>query len=255
MRSRTAGSSYSLPRDRVTRDGRQLPPSLPDDVAAPPAAAAVFGARLPLAEQYAHFLASAGLERGMIGPREVPRLWERHLLNCAVVSELLPAGARVVDVGSGAGLPGIVLAIRRPDLTVDCVDSIQRRTDFLTEAVELLGLADQVRVVTGRIEDAAVLAAVGDAEWMTARAVAPIDRLMAWSVPALRDGGCLLAIKGATAEAELARSRPRLRRIGSDPGVIVTAGAGLVAEPTTVVILRKAAVAVRRGGSGKGGHV
>ena len=208
---------------------------------APPAASAVFGDRLGVAEQYARILAGPGLERGMIGPRELPRLWDRHLLNCAVVTELIPHAARVVDVGSGAGLPGLVLAIRRPDLQIDCVDSIRRRTDFLTETVTALELSDQVRVMSGRIEDPAVLEQVGDTEWMTARAVAPIGRLVAWSVPALRDGGCLLAIKGATAGAELAAAKPVLTRLGADAGTILSVGTGVLPHPTTVVVIRRTA--------------
>ena len=213
------------------------PAALPSDP--PPTAAAVFEDRLPLAEEYARILAGVGLERGMIGPREVPRLWDRHLLNCAVLTDLIPRSARVVDVGSGAGLPGLVLAIRRPDLQVECVDSIRRRTDFLTETATALGLDSQVRVVSGRIEDAAVVEQVGDAEWVTARAVAPIGRLVAWSLPALRDGGCLLAIKGATATTELAEAKPILTRLGADSGTIVSAGTGVLPHPTTVVVIRR----------------
>jgi 16S rRNA (guanine527-N7)-methyltransferase len=207
----------------------------------PPTAAEIFGDRIGLAERYARLLTGVGLERGMIGPREVPRLWDRHLLNCAVVTDLLPHGARVVDVGSGAGLPGLVLAIRRPDLRVDCVDSMRRRTDFLSEAVEDLELSSQVRVVHGRIEDASVTAEVGDSEWATARAVAPIARLVAWSLPALRPGGCLLAIKGASADVELADARSDLARLGADTGQVVSLGSDVLDAPTTVVVVRRKA--------------
>lgn len=206
---------------------------------APGVAGEIFGDRIRLAERYAQVLTGVGLERGMIGPREVPRLWERHLLNCAVVTDLLPRAARVVDVGSGAGLPGLVLAIRRPDLRVDCVDSMRRRTDFLSEVVAELGLSAQVRILHGRIEDPSVSAAVGESEWVTARAVAPIGRLVAWSLPALRPSGCLLAIKGASADAELAEAKSDLARLGADAGHVVSLGTDVLDAPTTVVVIRR----------------
>src|SRR4051812_18270942 len=171
--------------------------ALPD---APPAAAAVFGDRLPLAVRYAKLLAGAGVERGLLGPRETPRLWERHLLNCAGLTELIEPGQQVLDVGSGAGLPGIVLAIRRPDLQVVLVEPLLRRATFLTEAVEELGLAN-VSVRRARAED---LAGVISAPVVVARAVAPVDRLGAWTLPLLLPGGRLLALKGEAAEGELA---------------------------------------------------
>lgn len=189
---------------------------------APASASGIFGGRLALAERYAHFLATAGIERGLIGPREVPRLWERHLLNCAVLTDLLPGDARLVDVGAGAGLPGLVVAIRRPDIRVDLVESLQRRIDFLAEAVGLLGLEQQVRVVRGRAEDAAVRATVGGADWVTARAVAPLDRLVGWCLPLLAPGGTLLAMKGATAAEELAAHRAPVRRCGGVNARVVT---------------------------------
>src|SRR5689334_23096915 len=132
-----------------------------DGLAPPDGAAALFGDRLDLATRYAHLLAAAGVERGLIGPREVPRLWERHLVNCALPTDLFPTESRVVDVGSGAGLPGLVMAIRRPDLRDDLVESLERRTTFLTEAIDSLGLVGQIRVVRGRAEDRAVVTEVG----------------------------------------------------------------------------------------------
>src|SRR5206468_2812374 len=133
--------------------------------------------------------------------------------NCAVLTELLPSGARVVDVGAGAGLPGLVLAVRRPDLSIDLVESLHRRVDFLTEAVAVLGLG-AVRIVHGRAEDRATLDAVGDARWVTARAVAPLDRLARWCLPLLRPGGTLLAIKGGTADQELLAHRTAVLHAG-----------------------------------------
>jgi 16S rRNA (guanine527-N7)-methyltransferase len=174
----------------------------------------VFGARLPLAEAYARLLAGPGVERGLVGPREPGRIWERHLLNCAALTPLLPAGARVVDVGSGAGLPGVVLALRRPDLYVDLVESLRRRIDFLGEVVDELGLGERVRVVRGRVVDPVVVAAVGGAQGVTARADAPLDRLVAWCLPLLRPGGSLLALKGERATEELTEHASAVRRSG-----------------------------------------
>jgi len=203
---------------------------------APPAAAEqVFGAGLDLAVRYGELLASAGVVRGLIGPREVPRLWDRHLLNCAVVTELVPSGARVVDVGTGAGLPGLAMACRRPDLRVDLVESLARRVAFLTEAVDELGLAEQVRVVHGRAEDAAVRSAVGEADWVTARAVAPLDRLVRWCLPLLRTGGKLLAMKGAQADAEVA-ALPRRRDMAVR---IERCGRDVLDTPVTVVAVQR----------------
>ena len=210
-------------------------------VPTPPAIAEdVFGERLPIAIQLADLLGTVGLDRGLLGPRELPRLWDRHLLNCAVLTELLPIGARVVDVGSGAGLPGLVLAIRRPDLRVDLVESLQRRLVFLDETVARLGLADAVRVVRGRAEDAGTIEAVGNAAWVTARAVAPLDRLVRWCLPLLQPGGTLLAVKGAQAVDELATHRTAIRRAGGIEAHIVTCGENVVMPTVRVVVVRRA---------------
>ena len=201
--------------------------------APPPEAGAVFGAVLPLAIRYAELLAGPGVERGLIGPREVPRLWERHLLNCAaltpVVDQVLAAAAEadptasdrdsrptVVDLGSGAGLPGLVLAILRPQWRVVLVEPMLRRTIFLQEAVDELGLPN-VAVVRGRAEDDAVrieLAEQGPVDVVAARAVAPLDRLAEWALPLLAPGGSLLALKGETAGQELTAASPTLQRLG-----------------------------------------
>jgi 16S rRNA (guanine527-N7)-methyltransferase len=220
-------------------DSGELP--TPPAFAAPPplAAAAIFGARLPLAEAYAAMLAGDAVRRGLIGPREAPRLWERHLLNCAVIAEAFPIGARVVDVGTGAGLPGLVLVCVRPDLSIDLVESLQRRTRFLTEAVDALYFGDRVRVITGRAEDRAVRDQVGGSRWVTARAVAPLDRLAGWCLPLLARGGTLVAMKGATAAEELAQSESALRRLGAVSTNLVDYGAGVVDPSThTVQVVR-----------------
>jgi 16S rRNA (guanine527-N7)-methyltransferase len=196
----------------------------------------VFGDRLTLAEQYAERLTTDGVVRGLIGPREAPRIWERHLLNCAVVAELIPTGASVVDVGSGAGLPGIVLAVARPDLTVILVEPLARRTAFLTEAVAALGL-DRTTVVRARADEC--VGKLPGADVVTARAVAPLDRLAGWCLPLATAGGRLLALKGATAEAELASllsgHAEALARLGAGAAAVRSCGVGLLDEPTTVV--------------------
>jgi 16S rRNA (guanine527-N7)-methyltransferase len=187
----------------------------------------VFGDRLPLAVLYVDLLASAGAERGLIGPREVPRLWERHVLNCVVVVPRVPMGASVADVGSGAGLPGLVWAIARPDLTVTLIEPLLRRTVFLEEAVETLGLA-HVRVLRSRAEDVDERFDV-----VTARAVAPLEKLATWCLPLVRPGGVLLALKGRTAEEEVASSRVSLHKMGATD--IVVSSHGDLQVPTTVV--------------------
>lgn len=177
----------------------------------PPAAAAeVFGASLPTAETYAQALAGAGVERGLIGPREVGRLWERHLLNSAAVSVAVPDAASVLDVGSGAGLPGVPLAIVRPDVAVTLVEPLLRRATFLEEVVGLLALGN-LDVVRSRAEDLPG----GAADVVVARAVAPLARLAAWTLPLLRPGGRLVAMKGRAAEDEVTAALATLRRLGA----------------------------------------
>jgi 16S rRNA (guanine527-N7)-methyltransferase len=175
----------------------------------PGIAAVVFGARLPLAVRYAEWLAGAGVERGLIGPHETGRLWDRHLLNCVAAAALIPVGSSVVDLGSGAGLPGIVLAIARPDLTVTLVEPMQRRAVFLEVVVADLGLKT-VAVRRARAED--LKKPRLDADVVTARAVAPISRLAALAAPLLRAGGQLLALKGAGIVEELAAGWAGVRR-------------------------------------------
>ena len=191
----------------------------------------VFGDALPVAERYAAFLGTAGVERGLIGPREVERLWERHLINCAVVSEAIPADAQVVDVGSGAGLPGIVLAIVRPDLRITLLEPLLRRTTFLNECVEMLDLRN-VEVRRGRAEEVAGELSVDIA---TARAVAPLERLAKWALPLLRPGGELLALKGERAAVELDEAAPVLKRYGVRGTELLQVGRGMVDPPTTLV--------------------
>lgn len=205
---------------------------------------AVFDERLPLARRYAEHLATSGVERGLIGPREAPRIWERHVLNCAVVAELVPNGARLVDVGSGAGLPGIPLALARPDTRVVLVESLARRVDWLREVIADLGVA--VEVERGRAEDDVVRRRWEGADVVTARAVAPLARLAGWCLPLLRPGGQLLAVKGAAAMDEVARDAPAVRRLGGGVPRIERCGAGIIDPPSTVVIVEREAGAPAR---------
>lgn len=229
------------------------PGAVPDDLL--PAAHSVFADRLPLAVRYAQLLATDGVLRGLIGPREAPRLWDRHLLNCGVIADLIPQGSSVVDVGSGAGLPGIVLSVARADLTVVLVEPLARRTAFLEEVVTALGLASTVTVVRGRAEDVA-----GDpypglpipADVVTARAVAPLDRLAGWCLPLTAVGGRLLAVKGATAADEVTEHTAAVGRLGGGTPVVRRCGEGLLDPATTVVeVVRERLVAPSRSAPGR----
>ncbi|MDI6099083.1 16S rRNA (guanine(527)-N(7))-methyltransferase RsmG [Actinoplanes sp. NEAU-A12] len=203
----------------------------------PPATAvALFGERLALASRYAELLATEGVVRGLIGPREAPRLWERHLVNCGVMSEIFPLGASVIDVGSGAGLPGIVLAVARPDLVITLVEPLARRTVFLEEAVTTLGL-DNVTVVRGRAEE--VAGHLPGADVVTARAVAALDKLAGWCLPLAAVGGRLLAMKGSSAADEIAEHAEAISALGGGEPAIRLCGTGLIEPPTTVVEIVK----------------
>ncbi|WP_460814184.1 16S rRNA (guanine(527)-N(7))-methyltransferase RsmG [Nocardioides korecus] len=200
----------------------------------------MFGSTLPRAEAYADLLATQATLRGLIGPREVPRLWERHLLNCAVVTDLVPQGSTVADIGSGAGLPGLVMAIRRPDLEITLVEPLLRRTTFLEEAVEQLRL-ENVVVHRGRAEELGPDAAY---DVVTSRAVAPMDRLARWSLPLVRPGGLFLAMKGSSVEDELREARKVVERLGGADTSVHRLGEDLLEHPVTVVRIKR--VNVRR---------
>jgi 16S rRNA (guanine527-N7)-methyltransferase len=193
---------------------------------------------------YAEILATDATERGLIGPREVPRLWDRHLLNCAVIESLVPEKATVADVGSGAGLPGLVLALVRPDLEVSLIEPLLRRATFLTEVVERLGV-ENASVVRARAEE------IRDSEFdvVTSRAVAPLDRLARWCLPLCRSGGVMLAMKGASAEAELAAAKADLDALGAEHRTVHEIAAAELAEPTRVVGIVAGHAAARRSGA------
>ncbi|TJY70027.1 16S rRNA (guanine(527)-N(7))-methyltransferase RsmG [Arthrobacter sp. CAU 1506] len=200
-------------------------------VAESKAAQAVFGERLDLAERYVAHLATSGIERGLLGPREVPRLWNRHVLNCAVVATLIGPDASVADVGSGAGLPGLTLALARPDLHLTLIEPLERRVVWLNEVVDDLGL-DNVTVARTRAELAADEVS---ADVVTSRAVSALDKLARLSIPLLHGSGEMLAIKGRSAADEVEKAAKVIRKLGGRETEILTVGDGLLEEPTTVV--------------------
>lgn len=195
----------------------------------------MFSDALPQAERFARLLAEEATVRGLIGPREVPRLWERHILNCAVVSEVLAEGASVADIGSGAGLPGLCLAIRRPDLRLTLVEPLLRRTTFLEEAVQTLDLANVV-VHRGRAEE---LHGKAEFDVVTSRAVAPLERLAGWSLPLTRAGGEVVAMKGSSAADEVRDATRALARLGGVDARVQQIGSAWVDPAVTVVRIRK----------------
>lgn len=213
-------------RETVNETMRENGPAVPET------AQRVFSSdRLPLAEQYAGLLATEGVVRGLIGPREAPRLWDRHLINCAVLGEALPVGITVCDIGSGAGLPGLVLAIARPDLALTLVEPLLRRTTFLTEVVDALHLSN-VEVVRGRAE---TLHGQRRFDAVTSRAVAPLERLLGWSMPLVAPQGRLVALKGSSALEEIETARPVLERLGCAEPQVTPLGVELVDIPTFAV--------------------
>jgi 16S rRNA (guanine527-N7)-methyltransferase len=220
--------------------------SFPEGDTAAKSAERVFGERLPVAEHFVALLTEHGVRRGLIGPREVDRLWDRHVLNSAVVAGLIAKSATVTDVGSGAGLPGVALVIARPDLRVTLLEPMARRVDWLIEVVETLGI--DARVVRGRAEERATRELVGLADVVTARAVAPLAKLAGWCLPLVAPGGWLMALKGESANEELARDADPVRRAGGIEQSVVTCGADLLPVPTTVVLVRRSESAESRDG-------
>jgi len=209
--------------------------------AAPGAAVALFGSRVERAQRYAETLAGAGVEWGLLGPREVDRLWDRHILNSAAVADLLNAGERIADIGSGAGLPGIPLALARPDLRLTLIEPLLRRSEFLREVVHDLGL--EITIVRGRAEDRSVLRQVGEMDAVVSRAVASLDKLTKWSMPLLRPGGRMVAIKGERADEEIREHRRVMASFGAVDVRVMRCGADYLEPPATVVVARREAPA------------
>ncbi|MDY0113152.1 MAG: 16S rRNA (guanine(527)-N(7))-methyltransferase RsmG [Corynebacterium sp.] len=191
-----------------------------------------------MADQYHAWLAEHATVRGLIGPREVPRLWDRHILNCAALADVIPDGATVADIGSGAGLPGIPLAIARPDVQVILIEPLLRRTTFLDEVVADLQL-DNVTVIRGRAEEKVVREAAGLVDVVTSRAVAPLGKLAGWSLPLVRSGGQMIAMKGSSAAEEIERDAKLIKKAKGRQPVIVEVGKDLLETPTYVVQIRK----------------
>ena len=216
--------------DLPPRDSdRTAPPPTPPP--APAGAVQVFGDRLALATRFTAILSDSGVSHGLIGPREVPRLWERHVLNCAVIHPAIAADQMVIDVGSGAGLPGLALAIARPDLDLHLIEPMLRRTNWLSMAVAELELTN-VTVHRGRAEQ---FWGTLSAPVVTARAVARLSELARWCLPLLRPGGSMLALKGSSVAQELEADRAVLRRLGAVDEVIERFGSGVVDPETTVL--------------------
>lgn len=210
--------------------------------------------RMPLVERYVGWLAGAGTQRGLMGPREVPRLWDRHVLNSAVVGEWVPEGVRVADIGSGAGLPGLVLALARPDLEVTLVEPLLRRATFLQEVVDDLGVS--VRVVRARAEE---LHGVESFDVVTSRAVAPLDRLSGWCMPLVAGGGSMVALKGSSVAEEVAQHREDLIRHGTADPEVRALGVEVLESPTWAVRVSWASEArvswrIARDGRPRGGQ-
>lgn len=196
---------------------------------------AVFGSQEPAIRAYADILATRGIEWGLLGPRETPRLWQRHIFNCAALLPLLPESATVCDIGSGAGLPGLVLAIGRPDVQVSLVEPLQRRVAFLEVAIEELGLDERVEVLRGRAEE---FDAGAGFDVVTSRAVGALTKLVGWSAPLMAASGQVLGLKGASAEAEIETAQKELRKAGL-VAELLEVRADPRTEPTTVVRLRR----------------
>ncbi len=196
------------------------------------AADKLFGSRLGQAEAYAEALATTGTERGLLGPREIPRIWDRHILNCVAAGELIPDGIHMADVGSGAGLPGLPLAIARPDLSITLVEPLLRRVAWLEEIIAQLQLVN-VDVIRARAN--VVAESHQEFDVVTARAVAPLPTLIDWCLPLTRPDGEFLALKGESAAQELETSEALLQALGAREWSVALCGEGILDTPTTVV--------------------
>lgn len=208
------------------------------DVSAPPSVAErLFGANAEKADRYARILAGAGVERGLIGPRETDRIWGRHILNSAALAELIDSDDEIADIGSGAGLPGIPLALARPDVRVTLIEPLLRRSDFLREVIDDLDV--DITVIRGRAEEQSARDQVGEMDAVVSRAVAGLDKLTRWTMPLLRPGGRMLALKGQRAEAEVDEHRRVMEALGAVDARVVTCGGEYLDPPASVVIARR----------------
>ncbi|WP_182045843.1 16S rRNA (guanine(527)-N(7))-methyltransferase RsmG [Curtobacterium sp. ME26] len=196
----------------------------------PAAAVTLFGDRIELARSFTGELARRGEELGLIGPLELPRLWTRHILNSALLAPLLQANGRVADVGSGAGLPGLVLAIARPDVSFTLIEPMERRCDWLNAEAGRLGL-ENVTVLRGRAEDVADSVVV---DQVTARAVSALSKLIPLTVPLVRSGGQLILMKGARVDDEIEKARKVILRKRLADVEVLELGDGVVEETTRV---------------------
>lgn len=212
----------------MTDVSRETPPP-------PTSAKGVFHDRFDLISRYADLLVSEGTIRGLIGPREVPRLWDRHILNCALLTDLIDRHASVADIGSGAGLPGVVLAVRRPDLRVVLIESMLRRAAFLSEVVDALELHN-VEVMRARAEE---LFGTHKFDVVTSRAVADLTKLSRWSMPLVRPGGVFLPMKGANVASEIAGASSILQSLGATSIEALSLGGDGVYPHVTAVAVRK----------------
>ena len=193
----------------------------------------VLGLAFPQLAQYAQILGQEAVLQGLLGPREIDRIWDRHILNCAALNDLIPQAKSVIDIGSGAGLPGIVLAIMNPSTPVILVEPMQRRTDFLNDVKKQLNL-ENVEIIRGRAENQKIQAQV-----VTSRAVAPLNKLLAWSLPLVEKGGKVLAIKGEKAQSELEEAQKELNLLKNTTASIKTCGLALDLSVTVVEISKE----------------
>lgn len=220
-------------------DGAVVPERTPPPF--PELAAPLFEGGRELAEAYVAHLADTGVSHGLIGPREVPRLWERHVVNCAAIAPAFAPNSSVADVGSGAGLPGMVLALVRPDLAVTLVEPLERRTRWLSDVATDLGLSN-VTVVRGKAEQ---LWGTVTVDAVTSRAVARLGELARLSLPLLRPQGSMVALKGERAQIELDEDADILARLRVRTSRVETYGEGLIDPPSTVVVLEVDGMAPR----------
>ncbi|HEY7853563.1 MAG TPA: 16S rRNA (guanine(527)-N(7))-methyltransferase RsmG [Aquiluna sp.] len=203
--------------------------------AEPAAAADIFGSRLDLARAYTDRLAKDSETFGLLGPRELPRIWGRHVINSALLSELVPAGSKVADIGSGAGLPGLPMAIAKPDAHFTLIEPMERRSNWLQQVVLDLEIKN-VDVIRARAEEVQRT----DFDIATARAVAALDKLLKLLTPLIRgsEGKTVLAMKGSRAPEEIMDAKNRLDLLGFDAPEIITLGQGRAPETATVVRIK-----------------